>query len=227
MKMPSPSSEMVMPVHSSAKSRSRRGRSSFTCPIVAAAMLVAIDGPAGAGKSTVARAVARALGFTYLDSGALYRAVALSGASDPSGLDIRFDGDRVLLDGEDVSESIRTPEISQEASRRAADPAVRSALLELQRSLLSSGDWVAEGRDIGTVVAPGAEVKVWLTADEEERARRRGQAVDEVRERDQRDAGREHSPMVAAPDAVEVDTTGLDIDEVVARIVGLVGTRTP
>jgi CMP/dCMP kinase len=227
MKMPSPSSEMVMPVHSSAKSRSRRGRSSFTCPIVAAAMLVAIDGPAGAGKSTVARAVARALGFTYLDSGALYRAVALSGASDPSGLDIRFDGDRVLLEGEDVSEAIRTPEISQEASRRAADPAVRAALLELQRSLLSGGDWVAEGRDIGTVVAPGAEVKVWLTADERERARRRGQPVDEVRERDERDAGREHSPMVAAPDAVEVDTTGLDIDEVVARIVGLVGTRTP
>jgi CMP/dCMP kinase len=190
-------------------------------------MLVAIDGPAGAGKSTVARAAARALGFTYLDSGALYRAVALSGASDPSGLDIRFEGDRVLLDGEDVSEAIRTPEISQEASRRAADPAVRAALLELQRSLLSNGDWVAEGRDIGTVVAPGAEVKVWLTADEQERARRRGQPVDEVRERDERDAGREHSPMVAAPDAVEVDTTGLDIDEVVARIVGLVGTRTP
>jgi cytidylate kinase len=190
-------------------------------------MLVAIDGPAGAGKSTVARAVARALGFTYLDSGALYRAVALSGASDPSGLDLRFDGDRVLLDGEDVSEAIRTAEISQEASRRAADPAVRAALLELQRSLLSSGDWVAEGRDIGTVVAPGAEVKVWLTADEQERARRRGQPVDEVRERDERDAGRAHSPMVAAPDAVEVDTTGLDIDEVVARIVGLVGTRTP
>jgi CMP/dCMP kinase len=225
--MPSPSSETVMPVHSSAKSRSRRGRSSFTCPIVAAAMLVAIDGPAGAGKSTVARAAARALGFTYLDSGALYRAVALSGASDPSGLDIRFEGDRVLLEGEDVTEAIRTPEISQEASRRAADPAVRAALLELQRSLLSSGDWVAEGRDIGTVVAPGAEVKVWLTADEQERARRRGQPVDEVRERDERDAGREHSPMVAAPDAVEVDTTGLDIDEVVARIVGLVGTRTP
>ena len=152
-------------------------------------MLVAIDGPAGAGKSTVARAVARALGFTYLDSGALYRAVALSGASDPSGLDIRFDGDRVLLDGEDVSDAIRTPEISQEASRRAAEPSVRAALLDLQRSLIASGDWVAEGRDIGTVVAPDAEVKVWLTADERERARRRGLPVDEVRERDERDAG--------------------------------------
>ena len=189
-------------------------------------MLVAIDGPAGAGKSTVARAVAGALGFTYLDSGALYRAVALSGASDPSGLDIRFDGDRVLLDGEDVSDAIRTPEISQEASRRAAEPSVRAALLDLQRSLIASGDWVAEGRDIGTVVAPDAEVKVWLTADERERARRRGQPVGEVRERDQRDAGREHSPMVAAPDAIEVDTTGLSIDEVVERIVDLVGAGT-
>jgi cytidylate kinase len=189
-------------------------------------MLVAIDGPAGAGKSTVARAVARALGFTYLDSGALYRAVALSGASDPSGLDIRFDGDRVLLDGEDVSDAIRTPEISQEASRRAAEPSVRAALLDLQRSLIASGDWVAEGRDIGTVVAPDAEVKVWLTADERERARRRGLPVDEVRERDQRDAGREHSPMVAAPDAIDVDTTRLSIDEVVERIVDLVGAGT-
>jgi CMP/dCMP kinase len=189
-------------------------------------MLVAIDGPAGAGKSTVARAVARALGYTYLDSGALYRAVALSGSPDPGAVDIRFEGDRVLLDGEDVSDAIRTPEVSQEASRRAADPAVRSALLDKQRSLIASGDWVAEGRDIGTVVAPDAEVKVWLTADEEERAKRRGQPVDEVRERDERDARREHSPMVAAPDAVEVDTTGLGIDEVVARIVGLVGART-
>jgi cytidylate kinase len=190
-------------------------------------MLVAIDGPAGAGKSTVARAVARALGYTYLDSGALYRAVALSGAPDPGALDIRLEGDRVLLDGEDVSDAIRTSEVSQEASRRAADPAVRSALLEMQRALISSGDWVAEGRDIGTVVAPEAEVKVWLTADEDERAKRRGQPVEEVRERDERDARREHSPMVAAPDAVEVDTTGLGIDEVVARIVGLVGARTP
>ena len=189
-------------------------------------MLVAIDGPAGAGKSTVARAAAHALGFTYLDSGAMYRAIALAGDRDPASLRIAFDGDRVLLDGEDISDAIRTPEIAQEASRRAADPAVRRALLDLQRSLISSGDWVAEGRDIGTVVAPDAEVKVWLTADERERARRRGQPVDEVRERDERDAGREHSPMVAAPDAVEVDTTGLSIDEVVARIVDLVGART-
>jgi CMP/dCMP kinase len=190
-------------------------------------MLVAIDGPAGAGKSTVARAVARALGFTYLDSGALYRAVALSGADDPASVAIRFEGERVLLDGEDVSAAIRTPEISQEASRRAADPAVRAALLDTQRALIATGDWVAEGRDIGTVVAPDAELKVWLTADEAERARRRGVSVDEIRERDERDAGREHSPMVAADDAIEVDTTGLDIDEVVARIVDLVGASAP
>jgi CMP/dCMP kinase len=186
------------------------------------AMLVAIDGPAGAGKSTVARAAADALGFTYLDSGAMYRAVALAGDRDPAGLEIAFDGGRVLLDGEDVSDRIRTPEISELASRRAADPSVREVLVGKQRQLLSRGDWVAEGRDIGTVVAPGADLKVWLTADPEERARRRGQPPEDVRARDERDAGREHSPMVAADDAIEVDTTGLSIDDVVARLVALV-----
>jgi CMP/dCMP kinase len=185
-------------------------------------MLVAIDGPAGAGKSTVARAAAHALGFAYLDSGAMYRAVALAGDRDPTSLRIAFDGERVLLDGEDVSEAIRTPEISQLASRRAAEPGVRAALLVKQRELIASGDWVAEGRDIGTVVAPGAELKVWLTADADERARRRGEPAEEVRARDERDASREHSPMAAADDAVELDTTGLSIDEVVARIVALV-----
>jgi CMP/dCMP kinase len=185
-------------------------------------MLVAIDGPAGAGKSTVARATADALGFTYLDSGAMYRAVALAGDRDPASLRIAFDGGRVLLDGEDVSDAIRTPEISDLASRRAADPAVRAALLDKQRALLSSGDWVAEGRDIGTVVAPGADRKIWLTASLEERARRRGQPVGEVSARDDRDRTRDHSPMLAADDAVEVDTTGLSIDEVVARLVALV-----
>jgi CMP/dCMP kinase len=185
-------------------------------------MLVAIDGPAGAGKSTVARATAHALGFTYLDSGAMYRAVALAGERDPASLHIAFDGDRVLLDGEDVSEAIRTPEISDLASRRAADPDVRAALVEKQRGLLASGDWVAEGRDIGTVVAPGADYKVWLTASLDERAERRGQPADEVRARDERDRTRDHSPMVAADDAVEVDTTGLSIDEVVGSLVALV-----
>src|SRR3954471_2186341 len=143
-------------------------------------MLIAIDGPAGAGKSTVARAVASALGWTYLDSGAMYRAVALAGERDPASLDIRFDGDRVLLDGRDVSDQIRTPEIGQEASRRATDPAVRAAMVARQRGLLAHGEWVAEGRDIGTVVAPDAEVKVWLTASLEERARRREEPPETV-----------------------------------------------
>src|SRR4051794_34438684 len=185
-------------------------------------MLIAIDGPAGAGKSTVARAVASALGWTYLDSGAMYRAVALAGDRDAAQLDIRFDGDRVLLDGRDVSEEIRTPEIAQEASQRATDPAVRAAMVARQRALLAHGEWVAEGRDIGTVVAPDAEVKVWLTASLEERARRREEPPAAVAERDARDAGRDHSPMVKAPDAVEVDTTGLTIDQVVERIAALV-----
>ncbi len=186
-------------------------------------MLVAIDGPAGAGKSTVARAVAAALGFTYLDTGAMYRAAALAGAQvDLVTLEIAFEGDRVLLAGEDVSAAIRTPETSQAASRLATDPAVREALVARQRALIAAGDWVAEGRDIGTVVAPEAEVKVWLTAAAEERARRREIPVADLLERDERDATRDVSPMVAAADAVEVDTTGLEIDAVVARIVGLV-----
>jgi cytidylate kinase len=152
----------------------------------------------------------------------MYRAVALAGDRDPADLRITFAGDRVLLDGEDVSAAIRTPEISDLASRRAADPAVRAALLDKQRTLLASGDWVAEGRDIGTVVAPSADLKVWLTASLEERAERRGQSPDEVGARDDRDRTRDHSPMVAADDAVEVDTTGLSIDDVVARLVALV-----
>jgi len=193
-------------------------------------MLLAIDGPAGAGKSTVARATAHALGYTYLDSGAMYRAVALAGDRDPASLQISFDGDRVLLDGEDVSDAIRTPEISDLASRRAADPAVRAVLLDKQRALLSRGDWVAEGRDIGTVVAPDAAVKVFLTASPEERARRRAVQLSadvatvlaEQTLRDERDTTRAHSPLLAADDAVQLDTTGLAQDEVVARVVALV-----
>jgi len=196
-------------------------------------MVVAIDGPAGAGKSTVARAVARALGFTYLDSGAMYRCVALAADCDPEALDIAFDGGRVLLDGRDVTAAIRTAEVSERASQVAADPRVRQAMVAKQRELMASGDWVAEGRDIGTVVAPGAEVKVFLTASPQERARRRAaergedlQAVlAEQAIRDERDSKRAHSPLVAADDAVEVDTTGLSIDEVVAKIADLVATR--
>jgi cytidylate kinase len=182
-------------------------------------VVIAIDGPAGAGKSTVARAVAARLGFTYLDTGAMYRAVALAGRTD---CEIAFDGERVLLDGEDVSEAIRMPAVAQEASRRAADPAVRRVLVARQRELLAGGDWVAEGRDIATVVAPDAELKVHLTADPAERARRRGVDEAELRERDERDQGHGRSTLEAAPGAVPVDTTGLGIDEVVDRIVGLV-----
>ncbi len=189
-------------------------------------MLVAIDGPAGAGKSTVARAVAQALGFTYLDTGAMYRAAALAAGQDApddlAAIDIAFAGEVVLLDGEDVSAAIRTPEASQAASRLATDPAVREALVAKQRVLMSDGDWVAEGRDIGTVVAPDAELKVWLTAAPEERARRREIPVADLVERDERDANRAVSPMVAAPDAVEVDTTELALETVVERIAALV-----
>jgi cytidylate kinase len=187
--------------------------------------LVAIDGPAGAGKSTVARGVAEALGFTYLDTGAMYRAVALAGDRDPARLDISFDGDRVLVDGKDVSTAIRTPEIAQEASRRAADAAVREVLVAKQRALIDQGDWVAEGRDIATVVAPDAEVKVHLDADLGERARRRGVDEAELRRRDERDQGHGRSTLEPAPGAVPVDTTGLSIDDVVARIVKLVEDR--
>jgi len=189
-------------------------------------MIVAIDGPAGAGKSTVARAVARALGFTYLDTGAMYRAAALSERDDVGAVRIEFADGRVLLDGDDVTETIRTPEVSQAASRVASRPEVRRALVTKQRELMASGDWVAEGRDIATVVAPDAELKVFLTASAEERARRRAaqydlpfeQVLAEQRERDKRDSGHGRSVDGPAPGAVELDTTGLSIDEVVARI---------
>jgi cytidylate kinase len=199
-------------------------------------MIVAIDGPAGAGKSTVARRVAERLGFTYLDSGAMYRCVALAALerrAEPAAVaaDLRIElGDRVRLDGRDVSAAIRAAEVSEAASRAAADPAVRSAMVAEQRRMMADGDWVAEGRDIGTVVAPDAEVKVFLVADPEERARRRaaelGADVEAVLAeqaiRDQRDATRADSPLRAAPDAVTLDTTGLGIDQVVDRVVALV-----
>jgi cytidylate kinase len=197
--------------------------------------VVAIDGPAGAGKSTVARAVAGELGFTYLDTGAMYRAVALAAAqrqASPaevaSTLKIEAQDGRMLVDGRDVSDEIRTPAISEAASRAAADPDVRRAVVELQRRLLHSGDWVAEGRDIGTVVAPDAELKVFLTADPEERARRRAaelgldpaRVLAEQTIRDERDSTREHSPLAPAPDAVVLDTTRMTFAEVVQHIAG-------
>jgi cytidylate kinase len=199
-------------------------------------MVVAIDGPAGAGKSTVARAAAKALGFTYLDSGAMYRAVALAlleqggAASDRAReLDILI-GDRVLSSGRDVTEAIRAPEVSEGASRVATNEKVRQALVDKQRALLADGDWVAEGRDIGTVVAPEAAVKVYLVADPAERARRRAKELGTDAEtvlrdqalRDAQDEGREHSPLKPAEDAVEVDTTGQTVVQVVERIAGLV-----
>src|SRR5919197_222408 len=197
-------------------------------------MVVAIDGPAAAGKSTVARALAEALGYTYLDSGAMYRSVVLAGPTvDPASLDIAFDGDRVLLGGHDVTQRIRTAEVSEGASRVAANPSVREAMVAKQRELLADGDWVAEGRDIGTVVVPDAELKVFLTAAPEERARRRAaelgadvQAVlAEQAIRDERDSTRAASPLRPADDAVEVDTTGKSVDEVVDEIVRLAAGR--
>ena len=199
-------------------------------------MVVAIDGPAGEGKSTVARAVADALGFPYLDSGAMYRAAALmllrhGGAASEraEGLELEL-GERVVANGEDVTEAIRGPEVSEAASRIATNEKVRRALVAKQREVLSQGDWVAEGRDIGTVVAPQAPVKVFLTASPEERARRRavelgadpGTVMRDQALRDEQDRSRAHSPLRAAPDAVELDTTGLSVDEVVERVVDLV-----
>ena len=190
-------------------------------------MVVAIDGPAGAGKSTVARESARALGFTYLDSGAMYRAVAL--------MTLRHGGaasehaERLQLEITDDPE-LRSPEVSEAASRVATNQKVRGALVKKQRELLSQGDWVVEGRDIGTVVAPDAEVKVFLTASPEQRARRRaaelGADVETVLRdqalRDAQDSSREHSPLLVAPGAVELDTSELSVDEVVERIAELV-----
>jgi cytidylate kinase len=209
-------------------------------------MVIAIDGPAGAGKSTVARAVAAALGFTYLDSGAMYRCVALAGIERGVDLDdaeemgalarslrIELDGELVELDGRDVSTAIREPRVTEASSRVSVHPPVREAMVEGQRGLIAAGRYVAEGRDIGTVVSPGAPLKVFLTASAEERARRRAAQTGEdesavlaaQRERDERDESREHSALRAADDAVEVDTTGLGLDAVVERVVELARER--
>jgi cytidylate kinase len=209
-------------------------------------MVIAIDGPAGAGKSTVARGVAQALGLTYLDSGAMYRCVALAalGAEADTGdgavlgelargLEIGLDESRVLLGGEDVSERIRSPEVSEAASRVATHPQVRAAMVERQRALIANGGYVAEGRDIGTVVSPDAPLKVFLTADDEERARRRaaetGEPLERVaaeqRRRDARDMERDHGALRPADDAVEIDTSGLTVPEVVERVVALARER--
>ncbi len=211
-------------------------------------IVVAIDGPAGAGKSTVTRLLAARLGYQLLDTGAIYRAVALLArrrgvdwsdgaglATIAAGLDVRFqlDGERnrMWVGDEEVTDAIRTPEISDGASRVSAQPPVRAALLDLQRRLGARGGVVAEGRDIGTVVFPAAEAKFFLTASAEERARRRceelrakGLQVDyqatleEIRIRDERDSNRAVAPLVPAPDAIHVDSTGIAVDQVVDRM---------
>ena len=199
-------------------------------------MVVAIDGPAGAGKSTVARGVAERLGFGYLDSGAMYRAVALAHlerGGDPAeaaaGAAVEL-GDRVTLDGRDVTEAIRSPEVTEAASRIATSRAVREAMVAKQREMVAEGDWVAEGRDIGTVVAPDAQLKIFLTASPEARARRRAMdlrvdwrvVMRDQGLRDAQDRSREHSPLRPAPEAIELDTTDRPAEDVIAQIAGLV-----
>jgi|KBSMisStaDraftv2_1062788.scaffolds.fasta_scaffold542166_1 CMP/dCMP kinase len=209
-------------------------------------MVIAIDGPAGAGKSSVARGVAAELGFTYLDSGAMYRCVALAGIlrgadlDDPeemgelaAGLEIALTGEHVELDGREVSKVIREPAVSEASSRVSVHPKVREAMVASQRRMIAAGLYVAEGRDIGTVVSPDAPLKVFLTASAPERARRRAAQTgeDEVAvleaqlERDRRDQTREHSALRPAGDAVEIDTTGLSEEEAVARVVALARER--
>ena len=209
-------------------------------------MVIAIDGPAGAGKSTVARALAERLGFTYLDSGAMYRSVALAtlrAGTDPDDpdavtaiardLDLSIAPGRVAIGSEDVSTAIRTPEVTAAASRVSVHPGVRTAMVDRQRTLVAAGAWVAEGRDIGTVVCPESPLKVHLTASEDERARRRSAETGEdpeavlaaQRDRDARDRGREHGALELADDAVELDTTGLDVAAVVEAIAAIARDR--
>ena len=206
-------------------------------------MIVAIDGPAGAGKSTVARTLASRLGFRYLDTGAMYRALTWLALEEGVSLEdgaalgelarrapVSFEGDRVLIDGEDVTEEIRLPRIDRIVSSVARHPEVREVMRVRQRELGTHGNAVIEGRDIGTVVCPDADVKVYLVADAAERARRRVSDRPEIGEealatdlrlRDERDAAQ----MTAARDAKEIDTTDLTIDEVVDRIEQLVLAR--
>ncbi len=211
-------------------------------------MIITIDGPAGAGKSTVARGLARKLGFQFLDTGAMYRAVALAGLranidwSRPDDLarlartlSIELVGDRVILDGEDVSEAIRTQETTAVTRHSAANPDIRGYLVELQRTMAAKSDFVTEGRDQGTVAFPAAEFKFFVTASPEERARRRlldlerqgesanlEKVLEDQTRRDRQDSSRDVGPLAKADDAMEILTDGMTIDEVVDRMASIV-----
>ena len=211
-------------------------------------MIITIDGPAGAGKSTVARRLARRLGFRFLDTGAMYRAVALAGkrrgldwdvpddlARLARQLDIRVAGDRILLDGEDVTEAVRTTEITAVTRYAADNPEVREHLVRLQRALAGHDNVVSEGRDQGTVAFPDAECKIFLTASPEERARRRlgdlqsqgepvtlEQVLAAQQRRDREDASRPIGPLAPAPDAIKVCSDGMTMEQVVDRLEAIV-----
>ncbi|HST69817.1 MAG TPA: (d)CMP kinase [Solirubrobacterales bacterium] len=208
--------------------------------------VIAIDGPAGAGKSTVTRAVAAEIGFTYLDTGAMYRCIALAVLRQRSDTDdaqeieriarsvkISFEGERVFLDDEDVTQAIRSSEVTKAAPHIAAYPEVRGAMVDRQREIFAEGNYVAEGRDTGTVVAPHAPLKIYLTASPEERAHRRSLETGEpeadvlqaIKERDRLDSERQLSALKTAEDAVVVDTTGRSVDDVVGEIVDLAHER--
>ena len=215
-------------------------------------MIVAIDGPAGAGKSTVARAVARRMGVAYLDTGAMYRALtwlagqrgiapsdadalAALAREEPIGVEPTDDGDRVSIAGMDVTDAIRDPDVAARVSEVSAHPGVRAEMVAAQRAVMSYGSWVSDGRDVGSAVVPGAELKVFLTASLEERARRRqsdlahrgvtmdlDQVLEDVRRRDHLDSTRAASPLRVADGAIVIDSSELDADEVADLIVRLV-----
>lgn len=214
-------------------------------------VVVAIDGPAGAGKSTIAKRVAERLGFTYIDTGAMYRAVALWGSRqnvDPGDMhrmeqlamaaQIELEPGRIRLNGEDVTDAIRSPEVSSGASKIAVIPGVRRAMVDKQRAIGERANVVMEGRDIGTVVFPNADVKIFLDAQPRERVRRRllevrakGEEVaenalaEQMKERDRRDSTRADAPLAQAPDAIYLDSTALSIDEVEEAVLKIVRQR--